>query len=122
MAALLKMPRPLMALARDTEESNHERRAFTRREFQVRVQGKRLDHSIPARQNPQLTLSLRDLSMGGLSAISQTPLGRGERVAVYFPPQGAMRGWDAYGYVIRCEPSSFGYKVALEFERMPLAA
>ena len=31
----------------------------------------------------------RDLSLGGLSAITQSPVGTGERVSVFFPPQGA---------------------------------
>ena len=85
----------------------------------MRVEGKRLDHTIPARQQPHLTLALRDLSLGGLSAISQQPLGAGERLAVFFPPHGSLRGWDAYGRVVRCEPSTFGYRVAVEFETTP---
>ncbi len=116
MVALLKMPKRHSAHGKD------ERRMFPRKEIIARVEGKRLDHSIPARQQPHLTLALRDLSMGGLSAISQTPLGRGERVAVFFPPQGSLRGWDAYGQVIRCEPSALGYRVAVEFDPMPAAA
>src|SRR5437764_4957864 len=85
MVALLKLPKPLM---NDTE-----RRMFTRKQIQARVQSKRLDHTLPALRQPQVSLDLRDLSMGGLSALSDTPLERGERVAVFFPPQGALRGW-----------------------------
>jgi hypothetical protein len=123
MVALLKMPKRLSGVGLEpAAREKHERRVFPRREFQARVEGKRLDHSIPARQQPQLTLALRDLSLGGLSAISQMPLGKGERLAVFFPPHGSLRGWDAYGRVIRCEPSSFGYRVAVEFETTPMAA
>jgi len=123
MVALLKMPKRLAGVGPEASaKESHDRRVFHRREFQVRVEGKRLDHSIPARQQPHLTMALRDLSLGGLSAISQLPLGRGERLAVYFPPHGSLRGWDAYGRVTRCEPSTFGYRVAVEFETTPMAA
>ena len=60
--------------------------------------------------------------MGGLAATTQTPLGVGERVAVYFPPEGARRGWDVYGRVIRCSPAALGYRVAVEFDALPMAA
>jgi hypothetical protein len=99
-----------------------ERRMFPRKEVHARVEGRRLDHSIPARQMPHLALSLRDLSMGGLSAISQTPLQKGERIAVFFPPQGPQRGWDACGRVIRVEEAIVGYRIAVEFEALPMAA
>jgi hypothetical protein len=42
-------------------------------------------------------------------------------VSVFFPPQGASRGWDAYGRVIRCEPSGMGYRIAVEFDPLPAA-
>ena len=115
MVAVLKMP-SAFALKPD------ERRNFVRKEIQARVQGKRLDHSIPARQQPHVSLSLRDLSLGGLSAISDQPLERGERVAVFFPPEGTRRGWDACGRILRCLPSSFGFQVAVEFDPLPAAA
>ena len=99
-----------------------ERRIFPRKEVHAHIQGKRMDHTIAARREPFLSLAVRDLSMGGLSAISQSPVQRGERVSVFFPPQGVQRGWDAYGRVIRCEPSGFGYRVAVEFEPIPMAA
>jgi hypothetical protein len=104
------------------EQHGAERRLFPRKEVHAHIQGKRLDHSIPARREPFLNLALRDLSIGGLSAISQARVERGERVSVFFPPQGVHRGWDALGRVIRCEPSGFGYRVAVEFEPMPMAA
>ena len=64
---------------------------------------------------------VNNLSLGGLSAITQSPVGTGERVSVFFPPQGAQRGWDAYGRVLRCEPSGLGYRVAVEFDPLPAA-
>jgi hypothetical protein len=123
MSALVSMPSYMRLVGtEESEASGAERRVFPRKEIQARIQGKRLDHTIPARREPHLNLSLRDVSAGGLSAISQTPVQSGERVSVFFPPQGIQRGWDAYGRVIRCQPSTFGYRIAVEFEPLPLAA
>ena len=115
MVALLKMPSPFKL-------DPSERRMFERKEIHARVEGKRLDHAIPARQQPHISLSLRDLSFGGLAAISEQPLGAGERIAIFFPPQGSNRGWDAFGRVIRCDPGNFGYRIAVEFDPLPAAA
>ena len=98
-----------------------ERRMFPRKEFHATVQGNRVDHTLEARQTPRLNLMLRDLSLGGLSAISDHPLNRGEHLAVFFPKHGMMRGWDAVGRVLRCDPSGLGYRVALEFDPLPAA-
>ena len=98
-----------------------ERRMFPRKQINARIEGRRLDHSIDARQQPQLSLALRDVSLGGLSALSDQPVGRGERITVFFPPQGPARGWDAYGRIIRCEASSAGYRLAVAFDPLPAA-
>jgi hypothetical protein len=116
MVAVLKMPTPL------SEPQGAERRVFPRKEVHVRVESRRVDHSIEARQQPQLSLALRDLSLGGLSAISQIAVKAGERLSVFFPPEGTKRGWDAFGRVIRCEPSGMGYRLAVEFDPLPMAA
>src|SRR3954466_5377006 len=115
MVALLKMPK----LA---PQSVEERRTFPRKEFHARVEGLQIDHSLPALQEPQLRLELRDLSLGGLSAIADRPLEAGERLSIFFPPQGTRGGWDASGRGIRCSPSALGYRVALEFDPLPMAA
>ena len=116
MVALLKMPNRFTAAARD------ERRMFPRKEVQYHVEARRRDHSAVAQQHPQLSLTLRDLSLGGLAGVSDVPLESGERISVYFPPQGASRGWDAHGRVIRCFWNGNGYRVAVEFDPMPMAA
>jgi hypothetical protein len=134
MAASLKMPlrmstaalpgnRPTLAIA------GAERRMFPRREGAGEVAAKRLDHSLPALRQPSLTLSLRDVSIGGLSALCASPLARGERLTVTFPAHGVFAvggakraGWDAVGRVVRCETSGLGYRVAVEFEAVPTAA
>lgn len=124
-AATIPMP---VAPARSGLKLGAERRMFPRREMSAEVKGKRLDHSLPALRQPTLKLSLRDLSMGGLSALCDTPLVRGERLTVSFPTltlAGGLRragGWDASGRVIRCDPSSLGYRVAVEFDTLPAAA
>ena len=132
---LLKMPRmslvgavdaaaaaPRMRLVRHEDEGGAERRIFPRKEIKAVVEGTRCDHAIPALQQPHLTLTVRDLSLGGLSAISDTPVRPGERLAVFFPPQGTRGGWDASGRVVRCAPSGMGYRVAMEFDALPAAA
>jgi hypothetical protein len=122
MVALLKMPNPFTArAAQNDSESGAERRVFPRKQIHAHIEGRRMDHTLAAMRQPQLSLALRDLSLGGLSAISQLPLEQGERLTVFFPPQGTQRGWDAYGRVLRCEPSGFGYRVALEFDPLPAA-
>ena len=102
--------------------SGAERRMFPRKEVNVRVEGKRLDHSIEARQMPHLSLSLKDVSLGGLAAMTSSPISRGERITVFFPPEGPARGWDAYGRVVRCDASpAGGYRVAVAFDPLPAA-
>jgi hypothetical protein len=115
MVALLKMPSMMI------DDNASDRRAFPRKEIHARIEGKRLDHDVSALRYPHVSLALRDLSFGGLSAISQMPLTQGERISVFFPPQGINRGWDAYGKVLRCEPSGFGYRVAVAFDPLPAA-
>ena len=69
MVALLKMPKGLSFTnfigtnAADAEGA--ERRMFPRKEICARVEGRRLDHTLPALQEPCLKLELRDLSIGG---------------------------------------------------------
>lgn len=116
MVALLKMPR---LFATDSEQ---DRRLFPRKEVHADVQANRVDHTVQARRQPRLTLALRDLSLGGMSAISPAPLDRNERINVQFPALGTHGGWNAQGRVIRCMPSALGYRVSVEFDPLPMAA
>ena len=134
MVALLKMPpRLTTGLSYNgvpvavPSDGGAERRMFPRKEITARIEGKRVDHALPALREPHLTMALRDLSAGGLSAISPAPLQAGERLTVSFPPQGLADGqlrggWDAVGRVVRCQPSVMGYRVAVEFDAIPAAA
>lgn len=115
MVALLKMP------SRFTGTRPSDRRVFPRKACHSRIEGKRLDHTVDACRQPHVSLAMRDFSLGGLSAISDTALEAGERISVFFPPQGSMRGWDAYGRIVRCEKSTMGYRIAVEFDRLPAA-
>src|SRR5688572_4842234 len=97
MVALLKMPpqvsfplpggtykHPAMSASAAVGKTGAERRVFPRKEISARVESTRIDHSLSALREPHLTLSLRDLSLGGLSAISPTPLQQGERLTFTF--------------------------------------
>jgi len=116
MVAMLKMPERL-----SLQPAGDERRIFPRKDASGPLESHRMDHTVAARQEPRLTLYLRDLSLGGLSAMSPTPLARGERLAVFFPQSNGHGGWDAMARVIRCEQSSLGYRVAMEFDPLPAA-
>jgi hypothetical protein len=129
MVAVMKQAsrsQPIMRLVRDEdyaeEQHRRERRIFPRREVKLTVAGKRLDHSVLARRQPALVMDVRDLSVGGLSALTETPLLAGELIAVSFPTEGLKMGWSACGRVVRCSPSALGYRVAVEFESIPSAA
>ncbi len=100
-----------------------DRRIHPRQAVSLRVQGRRDDHTIDAMRMPHLNLSIEDVSVGGLRAKSQTPLGVGERVSVYFPPSGGSQGWNAHGRVLRATPdfSTAGCTVAVEFDALPAA-
>ena len=116
MVALLDNPMKLVA------DSGADRRMFPRKELKCVARGKRLDHSIQARQDPRLALTVRDVSMGGLSAIVEKPIGPGEKLNVFFPASERGSQWDAIGRVIRCSPSGAGYRIAVEFDAIPMAA
>jgi hypothetical protein len=116
MSMLLKMPKSFATL------SDEEKRVFPRKEVHADVEANRTDHSIMAHREPTVRMALRDLSLGGMSAISPTPLSSGEKLTVFFPPLGSHGGWDAVGRVIRCSPSAMGYRVAVEFDPVAMAA
>lgn len=116
MVALVHQPMRLIP------DAATERRVFPRTVSHGSVQTRRLDHDLSARRHPNLTMQLRDVSVGGLSAIADIPLNRGERVNVHFAANDIRGGWAAYGRVLRCTPSAAGYRIAVEFDPMPMAA
>ena len=118
MVAFLKNP---LRMPIESEDRARERRIFPRTESRAQVDGRRVDHSLTARRFPHLNLALRDISMGGFSALAQQPLERGEHLSVTFPATGNAQSWAAHGRVLRCQPSSVGYRIAVEFDPMPAA-
>jgi hypothetical protein len=116
MVALLKNPMKI------SSEDWSDRRIFPRKEVNGEARGRRLDHTIEARQDPRVSLSLRDLSLGGLSALIDKPIKSGERLNIFFPRTGMGQAWDAVGRVIRCSPTTGGYRIAMEFDPIPMAA
>jgi hypothetical protein len=114
MVAILQMPKSL-------DDPGAERRLFPRKQVEAEVLSLRVDHSLQALRRPRLNLRLRDLSMGGLSAIADQPLEAGERLSVTFPTLEKHPGWDVLGRVLRCEPSALGYRVAVAFDPLPAA-
>jgi hypothetical protein len=92
-----------------------------RRSAQVQASGKRLDNILPARQNPRLRLKVRDISTGGLSALSDKPVLEGEHIAVQFPAPFGVPIWSAYGHVVHCEKGPKGYRLSVEFDPRPAA-
>ena len=117
MVALLKMPSNRISAVHGQDD----RRVFPRKEVHAIADTTRMDNSLDALRFPRMTLHLRDVSAGGLSAISPTPLQKGERLSIYLPVNGNSGGWDAMGRVLRCEPSTMGYRVAMEFDPMMAA-
>ena len=111
----------MLKLADSDTGRGFERRIFPRKDVAVSVEGRRLDNTLAALRQPVLKMSLRDVSAGGLCALSDTPIPAGERVTIAVPRRGTIGGWDAYGRVIRCSPSGVGYRVAVEFDRLPAA-
>lgn len=117
MVALLEMPSRLKLTPPDND-----RRLFDRKEDHRQINAHRLDHSVDALRQPFISLALRDLSVGGASAISDLPLQFGERIALYFSGDKAVAPWTMNGQVLRCEPSGMGYRVGIAFETEPVAA
>jgi len=112
----------MLLLRRDkSEAASTDLRMFARAEQKIVAEAHRLDHSLIAHRQPRLRLAVRDLSVNGMSAISEQPVEKGEHVGVSFPAEGGQRAWGAYGRVVRCEPSAMGYRLAVEFDPLPAA-
>jgi hypothetical protein len=118
MVAMVQQP-PMMRLV---EADPRERRRSPRREVRTMALMTRLDHALAALQNPRLIVAMRDLSDGGMAAISGVPIDAGERVSVRVVPDGATQGWTAAGRVVRCDQSGLAYRVAIAFDPVAMAA
>jgi hypothetical protein len=114
---MLNLRYPHLAIAPESLDKPQSQRSAA----QLLADACRLDHSPSARRQPRLRLNVRDVSLGGLSAIADLPVQEGEHVSVRFPPNLSGPMWSAYGHVVRCEPSARGYRVAVEFDPRPAA-
>jgi hypothetical protein len=85
------------------------------------VEARRLDHSLAAYRQPRLRLEVNDVSLGGMSALSDQPVGFGEHVRISFPSKGNLPWWEAFGRVTRCEFGPVGYRLGVEFDPLPAA-
>jgi PilZ domain len=117
MVAILEMPSRLKLVPADSD-----RRLFTRKEDHRQITARRLDHSVEARRNPDLSLAMHDLSVGGVGAITDVPVESGERIAIFVPGDERSMSWHMQGRVVRCESSGTGYRLGVAFDAMPAAA
>jgi hypothetical protein len=95
------------------------RRVFPRKRVSIRLEGRSNDGTVKVSTGGRVRLDVDDLSLGGLSAVVDQPLVRGSRIAVFFPPQSSCGGSLASGKVVRCDRGDKGYRVGVEFDRVP---
>lgn len=103
-----------------------DRRRCDRHDLGGCVTAVRRDHDMRILRRPVCSLRLRNLSDGGIGAISDIPLAPDERVSVYFQPHGADSGFELVGHVVRCQPLRAGrsesdlpvtgYEIGLRFD------
>ncbi len=98
-----------------------ERRRARRIKLRIRTEARRMDNSLLAQRNPKMSLTIIDVSEGGLSAISRSPVEAGERLLVLFPDDCAPIGGRVFGKVIRCRATAEGWKIAMRFDFTPAA-
>jgi len=104
------------------EDYAPERRRQPRLRLRLRAEARRLDNTLLAHRAPRLSLTINDVSNGGLSALSRSPVEVGERLAVAFPPgSGAPLSGRVLGKVIRCRATAQGWRLAMRFDLTPAA-
>jgi hypothetical protein len=97
-----------------------ERRRHARRRLRVDAEARRLDNTLAAQRSPRMTLSILDVSEGGISAMSKSPVLAGERLAVLMPPGSGLPS-RIFGKVVRCEPRADRWFLAIRFDSIPAA-
>ncbi len=114
----------------DSPSLRFDRRRGDRHPIGGAVTALRRDRDVRVMRQPVCSLQMRNLSHGGLSAISNTQLLPNERISVFIPSHGGDGGQEIEGQVLRCTPltttedSAYGcaYEVAIRFDRVALAA
>lgn len=97
-----------------------ERRRHARRLVRVDAEARRLDNTLAAQRSPRLPMAILDVSEGGISAMSKSPVLDGERLAVLLPP-GTGLPTRIFGKVVRCQPRGDRWFLAIRFDAIPAA-
>ena len=97
-----------------------ERRRHGRRSVRFRAEAKRIDHTLVARRSPFFSVTVLDVSTGGIRAVTRQPVIAGERLHLTLPPESGMRR-QIWGKVIRCAPRQDGWSLAIQFDAIPAA-
>lgn len=102
---------------REGEPIPFERRDTDRKSISGRVTVIEAWGEAESQQNKIASLTLKDISDGGLGAISQEPIPLKTRVTVFIPPHGPERGYDLYGQVVWCARGDKGYEVGVKLDQ-----
>ena len=98
-----------------------ERRRHERHDLRIRAEARRLDNTIQVHRSPRLTLTITDISEGGLNATSRSPVEDGEHLVVILPPEAGLGVRKIVGSVIRCRANRDGWQLAMKFDLTPAA-
>lgn len=88
---------------------------------ELRVDGRRLDHSLCARREPRARLIVREYDCDHAAGTSDIPLLFGEHMMLRFPARAGRMAWNAFGRVVACEADDEGYRVTIDFDPLPAA-
>ena len=79
-----------------------------------------MDNTLRAQRAPKFSLTVVDISEGGIAATSRLPVEAGERLAIQMPPEAGL-GQRVFGKVIRCSATKAGWYLAIKFDYIPAA-
>lgn len=98
-----------------------ERRTSDRHVIAGRVTAVRSEPGPDGHRNKISSLVLLNMSDGGVGALSQDHIAPDSRIAIFFPPHGADRGFDLFGKVVRCTPRETGHEIGICLEQRAAA-
>ncbi len=97
-----------------------ERRQHRRNRVRLRAEARRLDNTLSAQRAPKFTLTVLDISEGGIAATSRQPVEDGERLVITLPPDAGIAR-RIFGRVVRCKARRDGWSLAIRFDFVPAA-
>ena len=97
-----------------------ERRQHVRKGVRMRAEARRMDNTLAAQQSPKLSLTVLDVSEGGIRATSRMPVVAGERLSIALPSESGLPA-RIFGKVIRCSARRDGWALAIKFDYIPAA-